>query len=60
MSYAVEQGLKPIGFTFHVGSQSLSAAAWEKALATVAEVWEVARRDFAVDFLNIGGGFTAP
>ena len=60
MAYAVGRGLKPVGFTFHVGSQCLTLAAWEKAIKTVASIWEAARRDFSVDFLNIGGGFAAP
>ena len=51
-------GLKPIGTTFHVGSQCRSAAAWDAALTVTAEVWEAAsRKGIDLTMVSIGGGF---
>lgn len=60
MHYAAQHGLKPIGFTFHTGSQCLRLSTWDEAIQTVAAVWESARQAFDVDFINIGGGFAVP
>ena len=58
MEYANEHGVKPIGFTFHIGSQCLNIDTWLSAIERVAEVWEPAQALYGVNFLNIGGGFT--
>jgi ornithine decarboxylase len=53
-------GLRPAGLSFHVGSQTREAAMWGPALDVVAGVWREARSaGFALDLLNIGGGFPA-
>jgi ornithine decarboxylase len=60
LGYAKELGLKPVGFSFHVGSQTRRAEMWAPTLDTLAEIWHAARdagHDLTV--LNIGGGFPA-
>nr|VFK22063.1 MAG: ornithine decarboxylase [Candidatus Kentron sp. LPFa] len=57
MHYAAWRGLKPIGFTFHVGSQCLRLENWSEAIRTVGSVWEQARKLFGIDFINLSGGF---
>jgi len=53
-------GLNPVGFSFHVGSQTRQAAMWAPTLDVFADIWAEARaagHDLTV--LNIGGGFPA-
>jgi ornithine decarboxylase len=53
-------GLDPVGFSFHVGSQTRRAAMWGPTLDQIAEIWNTAKamgHDLRV--LNIGGGFPA-
>lgn len=58
--YSREQGLKPHGLVFHVGSQCGSIASWRSALEVARGVWEgAARRGIALSCLNVGGGFPA-
>ncbi len=53
-------GLRPVGLSFHVGSQTREAAMWRPALDLVAGVWRDARAaGFRLEILNIGGGFPA-
>lgn len=60
MQVADELGLRPSGLSFHVGSQTRAAAMWGPTLDMVAEVWrDAAEAGFALDVLNIGGGFPA-
>ncbi|MCK8484751.1 type III PLP-dependent enzyme [Aliiroseovarius sp. S2029] len=57
---AKELGLNPVGFSFHVGSQTRQAKMWAPTLNVMAEIWRSARaagHDLSV--LNIGGGFPA-
>ena len=55
---AEEAGLRPVGLSFHVGSQCLDPSSWWIALATTASVWrEACREGFDLSVLNIGGGF---
>jgi ornithine decarboxylase len=55
---AGELGLRPLGTTFHVGSQCRVSASWDDALAVTAEVWNaVGRRGIELELLGIGGGF---
>ncbi|MEX2518056.1 MAG: type III PLP-dependent enzyme, partial [Paracoccaceae bacterium] len=57
---ARELGLRPVGFSFHVGSQTRQAAMWRPALDEFAPIWAEAREaGFELDLLNIGGGFPA-
>lgn len=58
--YAKRLDLKPVGLSFHVGSQTKRAAMWRPVLEQVAAVWHAAQ-DAGHDLrlLNIGGGFPA-
>jgi len=59
VDWARFRGLKPIGVSFHVGSQNYSPGSWEFAIKDAAVVFnEVARRyHIILDFLNTGGGW---
>jgi ornithine decarboxylase len=60
LGYARDRGLKPVGLSFHVGSQTRLAAMWRTTLDQVADVWNRALAEgFELDLLNIGGGFPA-
>ena len=60
MKQARSLGLRPVGLSFHVGSQTRQAAMWAPVLDAVAEVWTTCRAaGFDLDLLNIGGGFPA-
>jgi ornithine decarboxylase len=60
MAQARELGLRPVGLSFHVGSQTRDPAMWASTLDQVAAVWAAAEdAGFALDLLNIGGGFPA-
>lgn len=53
-------GLAPVGFSFHVGSQTRQAAMWAPILDVFAEIWAGARAaGHDLSLLNIGGGFPA-
>jgi len=53
-------GLDPVGFSFHVGSQTRSAEMWTDTLDQVAAIWQAAHdAGHALRLLNIGGGFPA-
>jgi ornithine decarboxylase len=53
-------GLKPVGFSFHVGSQTRKARMWTNVLDQVSETWHSAiAAGYALTTLNIGGGFPA-
>ncbi len=57
---AQELGLKPIGLSFHVGSQCLSPENWVNAIRACGEVWAAAsQRGHRFYFLNLGGGYPA-
>jgi len=56
--HAARSGLRPSGVAFHVGSMQLSPAAFTKALAKAAHVYEAAAEEgLSFDEVNIGGGF---
>lgn len=58
LAHARALGLKPVGLSFHVGSQTRLAAMWSPVLDDMAAIWHGARQQgFALDLLNIGGGF---
>ncbi|MBR4695144.1 MAG: type III PLP-dependent enzyme [Selenomonadaceae bacterium] len=58
---AKQAGLHPIGICFHVGSQSLSTAAYEEALLLCRGLFrEAERRGMRLTDLDIGGGFPVP
>ncbi len=57
---AIDLGLKPVGLSFHVGSQTRRAEMWGETLDQVAAVWHGLKADgFDLSLLNIGGGFPA-
>jgi len=60
LAYATSLGLRPVGFSFHVGSQTRRAEMWTTTLDQIAEIWAQAQAaGYALDLLNIGGGFPA-
>ncbi|NDJ85724.1 MAG: type III PLP-dependent enzyme [Chloroflexi bacterium] len=55
---ARELGLRPIGLTFHVGSQCLAPQNWVNAIKASSEIWRKTHgRGHDLYFLDIGGGF---
>ena len=53
-------GLRPVGFSFHVGSQTRKSSMWGVTLDVMAGIWHAAvaaGHDLSV--FNIGGGFPA-
>ncbi|MBM3618915.1 MAG: hypothetical protein FJX23_10300, partial [Alphaproteobacteria bacterium] len=63
LTQAADAGLKPIGVSFHVGSQQTNYSAWDSPLGRTAEIFRKfaeARPDAApLDFVDVGGGFPA-
>ncbi|MFD3190933.1 type III PLP-dependent enzyme [Sedimentitalea sp. HM32M-2] len=60
LDMAIELGLTPVGFSFHVGSQTRRAEMWTATLDQVAQIWHDARATgHDLTLLNIGGGFPA-
>ena len=60
MALATRLGLRPVGLSFHVGSQTRCADMWAPVLDQVAAVWHAAREaGHDLNLLNIGGGFPA-
>ncbi len=60
MEYAKNVGLKPIGISFHVGSQTRHPEMWDDTLTYASEVWrDAVSKGFDMRLLNIGGGFPA-
>jgi ornithine decarboxylase len=60
LDMAVSLGLFPVGFSFHVGSQTRRADMWIATLDQVAQVWKDAKAaGHDLTLLNIGGGFPA-
>jgi ornithine decarboxylase len=53
-------GLRPVGVSFHVGSQQTDPRQWEAAIAAAAQVFHAcAKAGIALELLNLGGGFPA-
>ena len=60
LDYAKVLGLNPVGFSFHVGSQTRQAAMWAPTLDVFANIWaEAHARGHDLHLLYIGGGFPA-
>ncbi|MBE0413979.1 type III PLP-dependent enzyme [Yoonia sp.] len=60
LDYAKSLGLNPVGFSFHVGSQTRQAAMWAPTLDAMAIIWNDARAaGHDLSLINIGGGFPA-
>lgn len=57
---ARENGLKPIGLSFHVGSQQRNPEAWDRAVEDAARLFRTLEADgIVLDLLNLGGGLPA-
>ena len=60
LEIAKSLGLSPVGFSFHVGSQTREASMWIPALDALSRVWHAAQdAGHRLTLLNIGGGFPA-
>lgn len=60
LDMAVALGLKPVGFSFHVGSQTRRADMWVPTLDAMSQIWQTAiDAGHDLSLLNIGGGFPA-
>ncbi|SCG40309.1 type III PLP-dependent enzyme [Micromonospora coxensis] len=58
LTQAPRLGLRPVGVSFHVGSQQLDPGRWEPSVATAAWVsGELAAAGIELTMLNVGGGF---
>ena len=56
--YAHEKGLRPVGITFHVGSQCTNIYNWNIALDKAKSLWDMAeKKGLKLSLLNIGGGY---
>jgi ornithine decarboxylase len=57
---AKTQGLRPVGLSFHVGSQQTDPEQWMAAIETSSRVFHAcARSGLQLELLNVGGGFPA-
>lgn len=57
---ARDRGLRPMGLTFHVGSQCTDAGAWGRAIDALGPVLrDLADHGIVIELLDIGGGFPA-
>ncbi|MFG2222769.1 type III PLP-dependent enzyme [Streptomyces sp. NPDC048644] len=57
---ARDTGLTPSGLSVHVGSQQMTAEAWQHAFERLADVLtELNRRGISLDHVNLGGGLPA-
>ncbi len=60
MRRATVLGLRPWGLSFHVGSQQMDPASWDRAIALAAEVARhLAEVGQPIESLNLGGGLPA-
>ncbi len=60
LEYAKVLGLDPVGFSFHVGSQTRRADMWGPTLDQLGGIWDAAKdAGHDLTLLNIGGGFPA-
>jgi ornithine decarboxylase len=56
--FAKKKGLRPVGITFHVGSQCTNMYSWNTALDKAKTLWERAeKKGIKLSLLNIGGGY---
>ncbi|WP_424974121.1 type III PLP-dependent enzyme [Dinoroseobacter sp. S124A] len=60
MHRAAYLGLRPVGLSFHVGSQTRDPGMWTETLDAMAEIWQAGRaQGHDLTLINIGGGFPA-
>lgn len=58
LAKAAQLGLKPLGLTFHVGSQNRNPRAWRAAIEQCAQIWYVlADQGIQLEAIDAGGGF---
>jgi ornithine decarboxylase len=58
LMYARDEGLHPVGITFHVGSQCTNMFNWNNAIYKARQLWEMAASEgMGLSVLNIGGGY---
>jgi len=58
LTLAAQMGLKPMGLTFHVGSQNRNPQAWREALEQCAQIWRVlSDQGIHLEAIDAGGGF---
>lgn len=58
LCYAKEEGLNPVGITFHVGSQCTNIYNWNIALDKAKTLWDMAEKSkIKLHIINIGGGY---
>ncbi len=58
LEHGCRLGLRPIGISFHVGSQQTDTRAWDEALASAAHIFrELDGRGIRLTMVNLGGGF---
>lgn len=58
--HAARVGLKPLGISFHVGSQQRDVHAWKDAIGLASSVFVAsAKKGLKLSVLNLGGGFPA-
>ncbi|MEW6586748.1 MAG: type III PLP-dependent enzyme [Nitrospirota bacterium] len=58
LSLARDRGLKPVGVTFHVGSQCTNIYNWNIALDKAKSLWlKAGRKGIKLGVLNVGGGY---
>lgn len=60
LKHAPKLGVRPVGVSFHVGSQQTDPARWRAAIATAADIFRAcARAGLDLELLNLGGGLPA-
>ncbi len=58
---AKEYGMKPLGLSFHVGSQQVNLHQWDRALKTTARLFtRLQASGLDMSLINIGGGLPVP
>ena len=58
LMYAQKKRLRPVGITFHVGSQCTNLYNWNIALDKAKTLWDMAeKKKIKLNVLNIGGGY---
>ncbi|WP_410813488.1 type III PLP-dependent enzyme [Micromonospora sp. 067-2] len=58
LTQAPRLGLRPVGVSFHVGSQQLDPGRWEPSVAAAARVFgALGAAGIELSMLNVGGGF---
>lgn len=57
LKYAKQKKLKPVGLTFHVGSQCLNKNNWASALYVCDDIWNQAKKGgIELEHISLGGG----